>query len=287
MSSIPLLTVCIVHYRKLKQLRRTVTDLRANTQTPLRIKILNNGYEDAEILAYLRELDAHDNIEVVFGKTNIGCSPGRNLLAQHITTPFIMMLDDDIYVNDGWDIPVMDYFSNHPEVGAIGFSIFRTTGHFWFTGGQRITIRNNVITNTRLALDPASTDTQFIRTDDVSAGAMIYRSSVASIIPWDTAYFIGFEDLEKGIEFKRHDVKCAVSIQSKFIHDKVSEMRREKEYNKVRRNYRALRESYLHFIKKNGVRMDMKRHLFYRYVCLLPYSVINPLQLFWLRYGLR
>ena len=277
-----LITVCIVHFKKLTQLKETVRSLEANTSSSIKIKILNQGYIDAGIKEYLEKLNLKENIEVIFNKTNTGCSPGRNLLSQNIKTPFIMMLDDDMYVNKGWDIPVMEFFKHNPEIGAIGFSIFKNNRSFWFTGGQSIILEGKIIRTNRLNIEPQKTSQKFIIVDDVCAGAMIYRKELEEIIPWDIQYFIGFEDLEKGIYFKKSKYKCAVSIQSKFIHDKVSEDRSFKDYNKCRRDYKALRNSYLHFLEKNGYRMILSRHIFYKHICLLPSFILRNFAYFWL-----
>lgn len=277
------ITVCILHYRKLPQLKRTVSDLLQHTQSSLYIKILNQGYVDDEIRAYLSEIDKRENVEVIYNDNNIGCSPGRNVLTRKITTPYVMILDDDMYVNKDWDIPVMQYFKEHSDIGAIGFSIYRINGEFWFTGGQNIEIHGHEVRMKRTNIDPSTTSQAFLKTDDVCAGAMIYRSELAYAIPWDENYFIGFEDLEKGIYLKKHGVQCAVSVQSKFIHDKVSIQNTNKEYNKSRRNYHAMREAYLHFLKKNDLRMDVKRHIFYKYICRLPNTIVSRLAATFLR----
>src|SRR4030067_3289541 len=124
----PLITVCIVHYRKLPQLKRTVADLLENTRTPIKIKILNQEYLDEAIKSYLSEIEKLENVEVIYGTKNVGCSPGRNILTRNIDTPFILSLDDDIYVNKDWDVPVMELFNKNPKVGAIGFSLYRING---------------------------------------------------------------------------------------------------------------------------------------------------------------
>jgi len=272
----PLLTVCIVHYRKLPQLQKTVECLLKNTRVEHKIRILNQGYEGDGIREYLEELDRKKDVEVIFNKENVGCSPGRNVLTRNIHTPFIMSLDDDIYVNKNWDEPVFELFHKNNNVGAIGFSLYRPTGEFWMTGGRYIHVRGNTISTNRPHINPEKNrDLDFVLVDDVSAGAMVYRRELSDIITWNPGYFIGFEDLEKGLHLKESQWKCFVSIQSKFVHDKVSEKKDYTEYNKSRRNYHAYRRSYLHFLKRNHCRWDLKRHIFYKYICLLPNPILQ------------
>lgn len=277
-----LITVCTVHYRKLPQLKNTIECLEKNTFSKIRIKILNQGYEANGIKEYLDKINKSENVEVIFSKKNIGASQGRDILSQDIDTPFIMMLDDDIYVNKEWDVPVIEYFKNHPEIGVISFSIFRNNGEFWFTGGQFINLKGKTIKTKRVYIDPETTDQKFIVVDDVCVGAMIYKNELKNIISWDPYYFVGFEDLEKGIYLKKSKYKCAVSIQSRFIHDCISIDRTTKVYNKHRRDYHKLRKSYLHFSKKWGYHLPLSRHFFYKYICLLPNSGLQNFAYLWL-----
>ncbi len=278
-----LLTICIVHYHKLPQLKKTVEFLQKNTKASFKIKILNNGYEGEGIKEYLEDLSKKSDTEVIFHPENIGCSPGRNLLIRNIDTPFIMSLDDDIYVGKNWDEPIFELFEKNKEVGAIGFSLYRTDGSFWLTGGRNLNINRSTVKQSRPHVNPEKTTEKFLEVDDVSAGAMVYRRELSNIIKWDTSYFIGFEDLEKGIRIKQSKWRCLVFIQSKFIHDKISEKKEYSEYNKSRRDYHSYRRSYIHFMEKNKYKLEPKRHFFYKYVCLLPNSILQNLVYFWLR----
>jgi len=53
----PQITICIVHYNKLDRLRNAVSALEQNTDQSYLLKILNNGYENDEILSYLTDLE--------------------------------------------------------------------------------------------------------------------------------------------------------------------------------------------------------------------------------------
>jgi len=276
-DSTPLLTVCIVHYRKLDQLVKTVETFEKNTEIPYGLKVFNNGYEEDGIKEYLIRLQEQPNVQVIFHPENIGCSPGRRILAQDITTPYIMMLDDDMYVNKGWDKPVFDKFRQDSTVGAIGFSIYSIDDTFDWTGGRNLDIKDGILYIHRPRVVPDESDIDFIEVDDVAAGAMVYRKELGDIIRWNDAYFIGFEDLEKGLDLKNSHYRCLVSVQSKFIHDQVSVDPQKEEYNKSRRDYHAYRRSYLFFMQNNNVRLPFTRHIFYKYVCLLPNSLLQKI----------
>lgn len=282
-----LFTACIVHFNRIKQLKETVKCLKENTHNKFKIRILNQGYIDDEIEEYLKGLEEEEDIEIIYNPENIGCSPGRKIITQNITTPYIFSLDDDLYVSKDWDIPVMKYFNENSNIGAMGFSIYDIKGDFWMTGGQNIKIKNNRIYTNRPNVDPADSDVDFIKVDDISACCFFYKTELNSLVEWDEHYFIGFEDLEKGVKFKKNNIECAVSVKSKFIHDKLSVKFGEGKYNKMRRDYHAYRRGYLHFMKKNNVMLPISRHIFYKYVCILPNFILRNVAITWLKISKR
>jgi len=277
-----MITVCIVHFRRLAQLQRTVEALEQHTCHPYRLSILNQGFVDDDIEAFLRTLSRQEHVGVTFGQDNIGCSPGRRLLASQVTTPLTMMLDDDMLVSDNWDVPVIQKFSEEPDLGAMGFCLYHTDGTFWQIGGRMLAQRRKVIRfdwpPARLAMSGAS----FVDVDCVCGGAMVYRTALSSQCAWDPAMFIGFEDFDMGIRLKHQGVRSVISLHSRFIHDKVSHDWRQAEYNRFRRDYQRIRASYLHLCQKHDCRFDLARDTFYRYVCLLPNAIVRPMAYLWL-----
>ncbi len=279
-----LITACIVHYRKLPQLKKTIQALEQNTSQPLLIKILNQGYEGGGIRQYLGKIKNQENIEVIFNQKNIGCAAGRQLLTQNIATPYILMLDDDMYVSRHWDREPINFLQRQKNIAAVGFFLFSPDKKNWLAGGQNIEIKNNkVVKLKKIYLKPAKQREKFLIVDDVSAGAMLYKAELSQLIRWDPYYFIGFEDLDKGIQLKQSPYRCAIYLPSAFIHDKVSQNFSEKKYNLSRRDYRQYRRGYLWWQKKYGYRLTISRHLFYKYFCLLPPALVKNLALSWLK----
>ena len=264
-----LLTIYIIHFRRLPQLKKTVECLEKNTSIAFKLKILNNGYIDDETIIYLKKIEQKDDIEIIYSKKNIGASRGRALLAKNISTPFLMALDDDMYVNQDWDRPIFDLFKKNKKVGAGGFISSEYNGKTWFLCGKRFKIKGKKISYNKIGVDINNTK-NYLKVDDVSSGAIVYRRELMNIIKWDPFYFVGFEDLQKGIYLMQSDYKCFISTRSRIIHDKLSKSPKYEEYNKKRRDYNNMRRSYIYFVKKNKLRFDFKRHIYYKYICLLP-----------------
>lgn len=281
-----LFTVCIVHYRKLDQLKKTVDYLFKNTKNSFQLNILNQGYEKNGIKSYLENLEKKENVSIIFTPKNIGVSKARTILSKKSKTPFLLMLDDDMYLFEkNWDIPILKYFEKNKTTGAIGFSIYKKNKEFWSFGGRNIAIKNKKINISYPLRSDENLQKDFIEVDDIISGSIFHRKELLKTIKWDPFYFIGFEDFDKGIALKNSKYKCFVSIKSKIIHDKISTNRKYIEYNKTRRDYHSLRREYLYFIGKNNCQFKFLRHVFYKYICLiLPNFILRNIAYLWLNF---
>jgi len=282
------LTICILHYRKLPQLKKTIANLEKHTQIPFKIKLLNQQYLDKKIRRYLAEINKKKNIEVIYGKKNLGCPAGRYRLLKNTTTPYIITLDDDIYVHQGWLEPIINFFKKNPQAGAISCPLYNPSGTIDSMGGRKLEInhKNRVIKMRNLSFDLLRKGKDFIEVDDLSGGEMIFRKELLKDFQWDPHYFIGFGDLDKGIQLKKSHYRFYLYLRNKLIHDKVSKHKDKKSraYNSIRRDYQQIRKSYLYFVKKWGYRLPLPQHIFYKYICLLPNPITSNLVYLWLKF---
>jgi GT2 family glycosyltransferase len=276
----PILTIYIVHHNKLEQLKNTINNLRRNTATPFYLKILNNGYIDEKIKNYFEELEKENNTEIIYSQINLGPAGGRAKIVNKIKTPYLMALDDDIYLEKNWDRPILKRFKEDKNVDAIGIIIRNKEYNFWTLYGGKILIRNKKVKIDYPKIK--NCENKFIKVDDISSGAIVYRARLKKIIRWDKNFKINFEDLDKGLVLFKKNCNCLISVESKAIHDKVSQKARFREYNLVRRNYHQIRKDYLYFVKKNNLKFDLGRHIFYKYLCLLPNSILRSFSYIWL-----
>lgn len=273
----PLLTIGMLHYRKLDSLRRAVSALRTHTRHPYRLHIVNQGFEGDGIRAYLDELAEDPRNCIRRLPDNIGCSRGRRLLAEASDTAITVMLDDDICVGPDWDVPVAARLSADGGPEAVGFHLYHPDGRYWVVGGWRIRQCGRVVHFDR---PPAGTDGAV---DGVCGGAMAFRTELRRVHAWDPAYFIGFEDMDMALDMKRRGTRCEILPSSRLVHEKISTAHGARAYHAVRRDYRMIREAYLHFACKHDCRLDWPRDFFYRSLCRLPPGWVRPLALLWLR----
>ncbi len=281
----PIITICILHYNKLPQLKKTIKLIKKKTKVPYKIDILNQKYTNQEIEKYLNEINQETNINVTFSEKNLGCPGGRNLQLKNTNTPYAATLDDDIYVEDNWLKPVINFLEKNKKAGAVSYPLYQPNGEIDSVGGKYLKINKRRKTIVIKEPEPSilKNKDKFIEIDDTLGGAMAFKTDLLNHFQWDPNYFIGFGDLDKGMQLQLNSkYKYYLYTKPKLIHDKVSKDKKKKEYNKKRRDYHKIRESYLYFNKKWGYHFTQPRDFFYRYICLLPNSIVQQLAYLWL-----
>jgi GT2 family glycosyltransferase len=275
------LTICIVHYRRLPQLKKAVRCLKDNTFNDFNLKILNNGYLDNDIKEYLDSLCEDENIEVVYSADNLGPGGGRNVLISDIKTPFVVTMDDDVYMTtQGWDVPLIDIMERDSDVGAVGLPLYDQDGRFMCLGANKVNIAKRVIKFSPYMILPDDYSDDFLEVDSLSC-VIVYRHEINDHIKVDSMCQIN-DDWERSVALKRMGRRCLVYMRGKAVHERASVNRDFANYNKSRRDYRKIRQDYLLLVEKSGLRLDILRHCFYKYVCLLPNNITRELAYRWL-----
>lgn len=264
----PIITFCILHYRRIEHLKRCVDSIEKFAGVPYKIMILNQGYMDKEIFDYLTEINKKKNIEVIFGKENIGIGAGKKLLIEKTTTKFIMPIDDDNYLVEGCLKQPFSIFELRKDVGTVCMPLYDIFGNFMNIGGSRVEIKNGVIQFRQSPKDLINR-MDYIYADSSGGGTVIFRKELKEVFTWDERFKTGFDDIDKSMQIRRHGGwKEVIALRSKLIHDVY---RSREEYHKVRSDYKEVSKSYRVFCKKWNVRYSFVTHIVFSYFfALMP-----------------
>lgn len=267
-------TICILHYNKLDRLKNTIDSIDENTTEEYKIKILNNGYINSEISEYLTQLQTREDVKILFSDKNLGCPPGRHRLLSQIETPYVMTLDDDMYVEEGWFSEILRIFESEPSVGVVGVPyISPKTGSL--VGGARLEIRSDVVYRKQIDWGDIDTNRQSsIPVEHVPGGSMIIRNAVLEDFTWDERYFVGLGDYDKDLQLMESDWRQVMATNTSFYHDITQDI----DYIKVRRDYRERRRSYMKFREKWGYRLAFRDHFMYYYLFALPWPIMSSIE---------
>jgi GT2 family glycosyltransferase len=110
-------SIVILSLMRLDHTRRCVDALYRHTQQPFDLIIVDMGVDD-EVCSFLEELaQQRENVRIVFNAENVGTTRGRNQGAALAQGDWLVFLDNDAEVTEGWREALLGGASE-PNVGA-------------------------------------------------------------------------------------------------------------------------------------------------------------------------
>jgi len=111
-----LTSIVILTYNGFEYTRRCIESIRAFTHTPYELIVVDNGSTDGTV-DYLK---SQKDIKLIQNKTNRGFAVGNNQGIEASKGDFIVLLNNDTVVTDGWLIRLLQGFRLSPKVGMVG-----------------------------------------------------------------------------------------------------------------------------------------------------------------------
>ncbi len=114
------INIAILTYNALEWTKICIESIRKNTRHSYRIYVLDNLSKDGS-REWLKEVQGEDLV-VELSTENLGVPGGRNKLIELITPHlpedgWVVFLDNDMELLQGWDDTFLSFFADHPEVG--------------------------------------------------------------------------------------------------------------------------------------------------------------------------
>ena len=272
-------TACFTPHNRPGKLRRALEQLHSVSEVPLTVRVHENGSTwdvDAAVSALVDEglID-----ELLKTDENLGIAGSRHLLLDpdEIETDYVLVLDDDMYVSDGWDRSMLSVFDTEPDIGIVG-APFMIPGHgairdggqqfewadgFPFVDRDRRVLARKTADYSALA-DP---DSSYCLVDDVPMGSSLLRRDTLESVSLPNRQT--FEDIAFSLDVAGEGWKTAMSCEVLFYHDK----RVENGVSQTRPDWNAKRDGYREFCRARGLRFPLKQHLLHEVIFALP----NPL----------
>lgn len=118
---LPRISVIVLSFNNLELTRACVQSVLQRTGYPnLELILVDNGSSDGTQY-YLRDLEPeHPEIKVILSETNLGFAAGNNLGLGVATGDYLVLLNNDTVVTDGWVLTLMRHLQRDPEIGIIG-----------------------------------------------------------------------------------------------------------------------------------------------------------------------
>jgi GT2 family glycosyltransferase len=203
-----LLDIVIVNYQSTDYLIRCLNSLKdALKDISANIYIQDNGSNSN----VKRVQDHFPKVNITYNRHNIGFSAAVNRAVIRGSEPFVLLLNPDTIVQDGFLKTVLKYGDEHPEVGIVGPKILNTdnsvqgsartfptllTGLFGRTSILSRLFPNNRFTRGNIVTTNSDGKTP-MEVDWVSGATMlIRRSAIDDVGLMDEKFFLYWEDAD-------------------------------------------------------------------------------------------
>ncbi len=115
-----LVSIIMLTYNALDYTKKAVDSIQKNTVHPYELILVDNGSTDGS-KKYLRKLQKqHDNVKIILNKTNKGFAAGNNQGLQKAAGKYVLFLNNDILVAEGWLESMVQALEADPRIGMVG-----------------------------------------------------------------------------------------------------------------------------------------------------------------------
>ena len=216
----PLVSVIVLTYGHLDMTKACLSSLDQLTDYPnWELIVVDNASTDGTP-GFLREY-AHEreNVTLVLNDENLGFSAGNNRGAAAAAGDYLVFLNNDTYVTQGWIGDLLAHFRDSPQLGVLG------------------PVTNNIGNEARIQIQYSDMQTMAQAARDYTEShrgqriplrsaaffcAMIPRTVWEEVGELDEGYEVGFfedDDYANRVRKARYDISCAEDV---FVHHHLS-----------------------------------------------------------------
>jgi len=251
-----LTSICILTLNRYKALDNLLTSLKKYTKLPCEILILDQN-SDMDTKKYLKSL-TDKKIKVFYSDKNLGCSGGRKYLIGKTKGDYIVQLDNDLEVREGWLEKLISSIEWNDKIGGACGRVTFPNGKTEYNGAS-YSIDGNYITYT-LDDNGKNINDLSLLIENYSmwlpGGATIFKSSVFKDEIYDEKFLNGFEDNDLSFRLEKHGWKFVNCPTCVFIHNhrmflSDEDLKRDERYLKQRNDFSRTKASFLRFYEKH------------------------------------
>jgi GT2 family glycosyltransferase len=195
--------VVVVAWRNAPLLERCLAALgrESGRAVPFETVVVLNGALD-EVVELVRHRVT--GARVVDSRVNLGFGGGANRAAARTSTEYLVFLNDDTEVSDGWLEPLVETADAHPDAGAVGSRTLNAHGHLLEAGA--VLWRNGSVWHVGRGLPGTTARYRYLRRVDYASGSslLVRRATWDAVGGFDRTYFPGYyEDVDLCLSIAR------------------------------------------------------------------------------------
>jgi len=252
-----LVSFLILSFEKKEMTLKCIQRIQQTVRIPYEIIVFDNASSPETVNFLKKYVEPLPNVKVVYSEQNLGCPGGRREATVLANGEYIINLDNDILVKDGWIEELIVRAESDPNIGAVCCKTIFPNGKIQFNGGTYI-IQDDFIT---FFLTDGEKDENAIETADwhdcgwVPGGATLFKRKIVDKLDYSKGYINAFEDNDIALQISRMGARMVNCPSAHVIHYHImqdeEQKKKEKEYMKVRYQTEGFVESLVHFYRRN------------------------------------
>jgi GT2 family glycosyltransferase/Flp pilus assembly protein TadD len=115
-----LTSIIILTHNRLEQTKKCVKSIRKHTPEAHEIIFVDNASTDGTVKWLQSQIKENKNYRLIENSENVGVAKGRNQGMNLSQGEFLLLLDNDVIVSDGWLVGMQECLKHAPDAGIVG-----------------------------------------------------------------------------------------------------------------------------------------------------------------------
>lgn len=115
-----LISIIILTHNQLEHTKLCLQSIIEYTPQPYELILVDNGSTDGTIAYFRKFMNSHNNVRVIANKENLGFAAGNNQGLAFANGTYVLLLNNDTVVTEGWLARMLSVFERYLEVGIVG-----------------------------------------------------------------------------------------------------------------------------------------------------------------------
>ncbi len=129
-------TVVVLSYNRSDLTLMALKALEQNVTVPYRLIVVDNNSEPQVRSALKESQRENPRIELFLLEENLGCAGGRAFAFQHVSTPYVLLIDNDVEILPGALEHLLAQFDKYPDAVAVTGRVVLPDGTTHLCGGR-------------------------------------------------------------------------------------------------------------------------------------------------------